>query len=113
MSQAGKYDQRVTLQRVSKTQDSFGADVSTWSTLGSYWAKVRPLTSRELEIQQQTQAPAEFVVEMDGKRSGLNEGDIRREDRFTWGSYTLDILDARLSHQRFGTWQITARVFVQ
>ena len=98
---------------MTKTQNSFGEDVLTSSPLGTHAANVRPLTGRETEVFLQKWADAQFVVEMDPKRCGLLEGDIRREDTFTWGSYTLNILDAQLSNPRRGEWQIITRVNVQ
>lgn len=109
---ADKYEDTVTQVRVTKTQNSYGEDVLTSTNLGTHSANVRPLTGREVEIYGQKFAEAQFVIEMDPKRCGLFEGDIRREDNFTWGSYTLNVLDAELSNPRRGEWRIITRVVV-
>lgn len=110
---ADKYEDTVTQVRVTKTQNSFGEDISTTTALGTHAANVRPLTGREQEIFLQRWAEAQFVIEMDPKRCGLFEGDIRREDTFNWGSYSLNVLDAQLSNPRRGEWRIITRVILQ
>lgn len=80
---------RITISRATKTQNSFGEDQSTWAAIGSYWANVRALQGRELESMQQTWAEARYKIDMRYQRGTT----FRREDRITWGSRTLDILD--------------------
>lgn len=41
-------DQRITLQRVTRTQDSYGGTVETWADLSTLWAHVKPLSGREV-----------------------------------------------------------------
>jgi SPP1 family predicted phage head-tail adaptor len=44
----GAMDQRITLQRVTRTQDSYGGNVETWVDLCTVWAHVKPLAGREV-----------------------------------------------------------------
>lgn len=46
---AGQLNRRVTLQRQSTVQDSYGAPLSTWIDVATVWADIQPLTGRELE----------------------------------------------------------------
>ena len=113
MPLADKYEESVTHKRVSTTQNSHGEDVITLSTVGTHNARVRPLSGREKETFLQIWGTAQFVIEMDPKRCGLAEGDILRQDRFVWKSYTLNVLDAQLSNGRNGEWSIITSVLVQ
>jgi SPP1 family predicted phage head-tail adaptor len=46
--QPGKMDQRITLQRVTRTQDSIGGTTETWADLLTVWAHIKPLSGREM-----------------------------------------------------------------
>ena len=45
--QAGKLDQRVTVERFSRTEDELGQPIETWAPLFTCWAEVSPLLGRE------------------------------------------------------------------
>ena len=49
---AGQLNRRITLQRQSIVQDSYGGPVRTWLNVATIWADIQPLTGRELEIAQ-------------------------------------------------------------
>ena len=42
-------NRRITLQRPSNAQDSFGAVQSIWIDVATVWADIQPLSGRELE----------------------------------------------------------------
>ena len=44
---AGKYRHRVYLQAPAKTYDGEGQEVITWTTVGTVWAEIVPLTGKE------------------------------------------------------------------
>ena len=44
---AGQLDQRVTVERFSRTEDELGQPIETWAPLFTCWAAVEPLTGRE------------------------------------------------------------------
>lgn len=55
----------VTIQKVTETRS--GADVvETWSTYAEVWARVRPLTGRELEASAQRWPEVDYSIEMRG-----------------------------------------------
>lgn len=45
---AGQLNQRVTLERFTETEDAYGATVTDWATVGTFWAAVLPLTGKEI-----------------------------------------------------------------
>ena len=44
---AGRLDQRVTIERVTYTQDPMGGMTEEWAPLVTLWAAVEPLNGRE------------------------------------------------------------------
>jgi len=61
---AGLLRKRITLQRSTSTQDSYGADNVTWADVGGRWASVEPLSGREFEDGQQnvSRIEARFIT---------------------------------------------------
>lgn len=53
---AGKLDQRVTVERRTQAQDAYGQPLNTWAPLASVWAAVEPLVGREYMAAMQVQA---------------------------------------------------------
>lgn len=70
--EAGKLDQRVTLQESTPTTDGFGQDVPAWSDVATVWARVEPLRGREFFQAGQMQASADVRITI-RYRAGLNE----------------------------------------
>ena len=56
MIPAGDLDQRVTLQTATVTRDAVGGPVETWADTVTVWARVRPLTARQVAQAQQVSA---------------------------------------------------------
>ena len=81
----------LTFESPTKTQDSYGQDVITWSTYMQTYGNVRAMTGRELEAVQQRWAEARFKIRIPYPPIRVN-----REDRIRYGSpeRTLDIIDA-------------------
>lgn len=50
---AGRLDRRITLQRKSATQNSYGEEVAAWADLATVWAEVVPSAGREAFVAQQ------------------------------------------------------------
>lgn len=85
----GLLNDRVVIQRATKTQNAYGEDVITWSPVMTIWAHVRAMVGQELQSVQQTFAEARFKL-----RTYYPQTPIKREDRAIWQGRTLDILDA-------------------
>jgi SPP1 family predicted phage head-tail adaptor len=60
--QVGKFRQRVTLQGLQETIDTYGQPVQSWVDLVTIWAEVRPLRGAEILNIKQTWATASHFV---------------------------------------------------
>lgn len=88
---ASNRNSRVTFYRPTITsQNASGEDVYSNVTLGSAWVEIKALEGKEIEQGQQLKAEARFRIRMEHP---LSQYTLRRADRITWGSRTLDILD--------------------
>lgn len=68
----GDFDQRITIQNVTESVDTFGQRVQSFSTLAVVWAKVEE--KRGMEGEQSNQIVATRMVEfLIRYRAGLNE----------------------------------------
>ena len=70
---AGKLNKRIAIQYTGSTQDEFGAQVLTWSTLCNPWASVEPLQGREYFSAKQTISDVDtrFVVRFSTETSAV------------------------------------------
>lgn len=64
MPAAGRLRHRVAIQRATRTRDSFGEAIRTWSTLATVWASVEPLRGREFFDAEMVQAEVSHRVIM-------------------------------------------------
>lgn len=63
-TRAGPKRQRVSLQTLSESQDSFGQKIPSWTTQGNYWAEVKNLSGREAVNAKQVKADTTHQVTM-------------------------------------------------
>jgi SPP1 family predicted phage head-tail adaptor len=61
---AGELRHRIEIQENTPAKNSLGEDVDTWTTVNKRWAKVEPLTGRELQVQVQISADVTHRVTM-------------------------------------------------
>lgn len=59
---AGELDQRVTLQTATVTRDAVGGPAEAWADTVTVWAKVRPLTGKQIAQAQQVSADVSTAV---------------------------------------------------
>lgn len=112
MTHVGRFDQRIVIKRRVVTQDSFGADVTgTPTTIGTFWARVEPLTGRELEQAMQKWAEARFRITI-RRQPGLAYT-IKPADHIEWNSQSLDVLDVQGQGTRMPEWVIVAKDHVE
>lgn len=78
--QIGKLRHRVKLQHVSATQDNYGESVRQWSTYKTVWARVEPLSGRELEHAQQISAETSHRVTIRHHNNVAVEDRIEHDD---------------------------------
>ncbi len=81
---AGEYDRRVTLQAPTHSADAVGGPTATWAALATVWAKVRPLSGKEIERAQSIAVNPMMIVirwraDVDAtQRVALDDGRIGR-----------------------------------
>lgn len=85
MFKVGELDQLVTIKRRVRTPDGGGGFTSSLNTVGTEWARVRPMSGNERLAADKIEAPANYAVIM-RTRSDLLESDI-----LEWGSERLNI----------------------
>lgn len=88
MYQAGKMDQRVTLQSRSVTKDAMGQDVITWVDVATVWAQ--RINQRSAEAFQAAQMGDDDVVELHIR----HRADVLTTWRLEWDSVGYDITSA-------------------
>lgn len=70
----GQLNQRVTVERVTLTQDDYGAPVEAWATLATVWAAVEPLSGREYMLSLSAQSEVTTRIRM-RYRPGITSAD--------------------------------------
>jgi SPP1 family predicted phage head-tail adaptor len=58
----GELDQRVTLQTATLSRDAVGGPVETWVDTVTVWAKVKPLSGKQIAQAQQVSADVSKAV---------------------------------------------------
>ena len=83
---AGDLRNRVVIQNRTATQDTYGGEVPTWSTVATVWAAVEPMTGREFLEGRTLEATVDTRIRI-RYRSGLAP-----DMRVTWDGHTYDVL---------------------
>lgn len=84
MRQAGKYRQRVKVQKRTSTSDGMGGDVVTWQDHTMIWANMVSLSSRERgRYMQSHEVEVTYTVHTDNTFKPRN--DDLGAFRFVWG----------------------------
>lgn len=86
---AGKLDQRITLQRLvagSPAQDEYGAPQGTWTDVATVWAEVNPQSGREFIAGQAEHGELLYKVAM------RYRADVDATMRLVWQGHTLEIV---------------------
>lgn len=86
---AGLRDRRITIERKTATQNTYGEEIVTWAELTTVWAQVLPVTGREsyTEDQFQSFADTKFNVLYSNTTRTLTT-----EDRVQYRGRTFDIV---------------------
>lgn len=61
---AGSLRHRVTIQSVSEAQNSIGESIETWGTFATVWARIDPLSGRQLLAANQLDEPVAARMKM-------------------------------------------------
>ena len=90
--QAGRLDQRVTIERQSTTPGPLGQPVNVWAPLMTVWAAVDPLVGREYIAAGAMQSQVTTRVRM-RYRPGIKATDRVIHDGKTYG--IVSVIDVR------------------
>jgi len=71
---AGQLDQRVTVERFSRTEDELGQPIESWAPLFTCWAHVQPLTGRDFIAAQAAMSEVKLKIIM-RYRPGITPAD--------------------------------------
>lgn len=85
---AGKLDQRVKVQRYTKTEDGMGGGEKSWITQFTVWAMVKAMSGRERNMGTQTESSAKYRVII---RRSSDSKTITEKDRIEWNGKTMNI----------------------
>jgi SPP1 family predicted phage head-tail adaptor len=110
--QVGMYRQRVTLQDLVETIDSYGQAIQTWTTLRTMWAEVRFLRGQELPNIRQTWATATHIISCRWQGSSVQPSPRMR---FVLGKdgRVMNILSRQNIEERNRKWEFICEENVQ
>jgi SPP1 family predicted phage head-tail adaptor len=103
MVKIGKLRHRITIERVSETQDSDSSVIETWSTFTAVQAWIEPISGREYFAAQTTQAEVTHRISL-----RYLDGAIAKM-RVKHGSRIFDILSAVNVNERNRELQLMCR----
>jgi SPP1 family predicted phage head-tail adaptor len=92
--QAGNLRNRITVQDKNVTQNAYGEEVITWTTVDEVWAAVEPLMGREFMAAKQVQAEVSTRIRM-----RFIPG-LAPEMRVLFGSRVFEILSVQHVYER-------------
>jgi SPP1 family predicted phage head-tail adaptor len=102
---------KVQIQRNTPTQDSYGAEVDSWSSIGTRYAEITPLrgTERQTAQQQFAEADIRIRVRWDSTISGMAP-----KDRVYWvsGDKYYDVESVLSINEGYKMLEIMARQVV-
>jgi len=97
----------VSLQALSTTEtfDSFGQPVQSWTTVGTFWAEVIPLTGHELVAAKQVKAQATVKIKMRYQGSSVK---VSPENRLLLNGRMFGLFDVKNVEERNRRYEMTA-----
>ncbi len=84
--QVGNFYEQIVIEQRASVTGSRGPTGSTWSTLATVWAQVKPMSAREAARSGQQEPVTEYTV------TTHYRSDVTAAMRITWGSRTLQII---------------------
>lgn len=81
----GELNERISLQRKTRTGDGAGGAAASWSEYAEVWALVRPMSGRERENAGREEGVRLYLVVM------RHRDDVRDGDRVEWRGRHLNI----------------------
>lgn len=104
---AGKYRQRITLlaPSASESLDAYAEPLVNPITVGTFWARVTPLSGHELVSAKQVKAQATFKVSMRYQGSSVIVSPLHQ---FSMNGRTFGIFDVKNVEERDRRYEFTA-----
>ena len=95
---AGELDRRITLQRLSETDDGYATVAGSWADIATVWAKLMPVLGAEklAALENAGTARRKFKI----RRSSTVE-DLSAKDRLVYNSVNHDIQDVSEMNRDF------------
>lgn len=110
MTQAGRLDTRITIQRATDATDEQGSAVQSWADRGAVWANAKAapsVTTQERMGETERYGSADYVFTI---RHQSRLADLSASDRIQWRGDSFEILAVfPLPEARPDRIQITAR----
>ena len=107
----GRFRQRVTLQDLVETVDTYGQPVQSWVDLATFWAEVRPLRGSELLNVKQSWATASHFVNFRYMGSMVRPNP-RQRFKLTKDGRILNILNINNVEERNRAYEVTCEEYV-
>lgn len=82
--QPGRMDERITIQRVTRTQDTIGGTTETWTDLTTVWAYIRPSAGAEALDGQRTNPQTRYRATIWWKGDANGAPFYTAADRVIW-----------------------------
>ncbi len=86
MPTATTLTERVTLQQRSASVDALGQQSTSWTDVATVWAEVKPLSARDFQAAEQTQASSSIRVHI------RNRAGVVATMRIQWDGRPWDIV---------------------
>lgn len=87
---AGELDRRITLQRLTETDDGYGTVADSWADLATVWAKLMPVLGAEKLAAQEVGGTARRKFKI---RRSSAVTDLTAKDRVVYSGVNHDIWD--------------------
>lgn len=80
----GRMDQRITVQRKTRTSDGMGGFTEAWTNLATVYADIRPLGSREIWEAMRVSAETRFRARVRWREDANGAPYYTSADRISW-----------------------------
>ena len=104
---AGKNRRRITVQRATETQDSYGEPDETWTALDTVWANIAPLKGSERWAADVTQGEEQVALSF---RYGSELKNLTPKDRAIRGATVYDFIEVVNVEERNKEYRVLATV---
>ena len=98
----GLFNNTLTLQSLTITDDGAGGTVETWADMGSFKGRISPLTSQERMMQDKTTNTTTHKIYCDNMM-------VSPSDRIKWGTYYFEIIGITNPSEAYHHLEIAAR----